>query len=103
MPFDLLLLPPPPPHTLLQNVLENYSQFIVLLTLASVHRPTWAAAAGMIRLLGFIVYVKGYQVRNIEAFCHLFLINRSLDIPLASKGQGRRASTSGEETRGNNC
>lgn len=47
---------------ILQNVLENYPQFIILLTLASVNRPAWGAAAGAMRLVGFVLYVKGYQV-----------------------------------------
>eukprot|EP00904_Undaria_pinnatifida_P000122 jgi/Undpi1/1010/HiC_scaffold_10.g04474.m1 len=49
-----------------QNVLENFPQFIVLLTLASVKRPTVAAAAGALRLIGFIRYVQGYQTGNPE-------------------------------------
>ena len=55
--FDVLTL-----FFVLQNVMENYPQFIVLLTLASVKRPTLAAAAGALRLLGFVLYVKGYRV-----------------------------------------
>lgn len=45
-----------------QNVLENYPPFLVGLALASVHRPILAAVAGLIRLAGFVAYVKGYQV-----------------------------------------
>ncbi|CAN0466601.1 unnamed protein product [Ascophyllum nodosum] len=44
-----------------QNILENYPQFLVLLALASVHRPTIAAIAGAIRLMGFVSYALGYQ------------------------------------------
>ncbi|CAN0350481.1 unnamed protein product [Ascophyllum nodosum] len=44
-----------------QNILENYPQFLVLLALASVHRPIIAAIAGAIRLMGFVSYALGYQ------------------------------------------
>ncbi|RLN97481.1 hypothetical protein BBJ28_00003737 [Nothophytophthora sp. Chile5] len=47
-----------------QNVLENIPVFYALLATSAyvsrVYRPTIAAAAGAVRILGFIVYVKGY-------------------------------------------
>jgi MAPEG family len=46
---------------MLQNVLENYPQFLALLGLASVHRPAVAAVLGAVRLIGFIGYVRGYS------------------------------------------
>lgn len=45
-----------------QNVLENYPIFLMLLAVSSINRPHIAAALGAIRLLGFVLYVKGYQV-----------------------------------------
>ena len=44
-----------------QNMLENYPQFLLLMGIASIHRPTLAAAAGAIRLVGFVLYALGYQ------------------------------------------
>ena len=51
-----------PPHAASQNVLENYPPYLLLLGLASVNRPTVAAAAGAVRLAGFVVYVISYRV-----------------------------------------
>ncbi|CAM9143789.1 unnamed protein product [Pylaiella littoralis] len=47
-----------------QNILENYPAFLLLLGLASVHRPTLAAAGGAVRLAGFVAYVIGYRSGN---------------------------------------
>ncbi|CAN0051723.1 unnamed protein product, partial [Ectocarpus fasciculatus] len=44
-----------------QNVLENYPQFLLLLGLAAIERPKFAAVAGAIRVAGFIVYVITYR------------------------------------------
>lgn len=53
---------PAPAFPTPQNVLENYPQFLVLFAMASIKRPTWAAVAGAIRLVGFVLYVTGYRV-----------------------------------------
>ncbi|ETW07239.1 hypothetical protein H310_01804 [Aphanomyces invadans] len=44
-----------------QNVLENLPVFLALLFVSSVYRPTWAAIAGFVRVVGFVVYVIGYS------------------------------------------
>ncbi|KAG7400884.1 Microsomal glutathione S-transferase 3 [Phytophthora boehmeriae] len=44
-----------------QNVLENIPVFYAMLATASIYRPKLAAAAGAIRIAGFIMYVKGYS------------------------------------------
>ncbi|CAM9792751.1 unnamed protein product [Ectocarpus sp. 12 AP-2014] len=44
-----------------QNVLENYPQFLLLLGLAAINRPKFAAVAGAIRVAGFVVYVITYR------------------------------------------
>ncbi|XP_022237308.1 microsomal glutathione S-transferase 3-like [Limulus polyphemus] len=44
-----------------QNFLENYTQFQVLLLLGGIHYPRLGAAAGLVWLLGRIVYTIGYS------------------------------------------
>ncbi|KAG2518545.1 hypothetical protein BBJ29_003059 [Phytophthora kernoviae] len=44
-----------------QNVLENIPTFYAMLATSSIYRPKLAAAAGVIRIAGFIMYVKGYS------------------------------------------
>lgn len=43
-----------------QNTLENYTQFLGLLLFAGLKYPTLAALAGVVNLLGRIVYALGY-------------------------------------------
>lgn len=64
----------------LQNVLENYPAFLVLLGLASVNRPTVAAAAGAIRLAGFVAYVLGYRVRHVWFACCVDVCSSTSDV-----------------------
>ncbi|KAH9068543.1 hypothetical protein Ae201684P_004249 [Aphanomyces euteiches] len=44
-----------------QNMVENLAVFLSLLVASSIYRPMWAAVAGLIRVLGFIVYVISYS------------------------------------------
>ncbi|KAF1334644.1 Microsomal glutathione s-transferase, partial [Globisporangium splendens] len=44
-----------------QNVVENLSVFFALLFASAVFRPGLAAIAGLVRILGFIAYVRGYS------------------------------------------
>ncbi|ETV68907.1 hypothetical protein H257_15254 [Aphanomyces astaci] len=44
-----------------QNVLENLPTFLSLLFVSSVYRPLWAAIAGLVRVIGFIVYIHFYS------------------------------------------
>ncbi|KAG6576502.1 Microsomal Glutathione S-transferase [Phytophthora cinnamomi] len=44
-----------------QNVLENLPLFYAMLATSSIYRPKVAAAAGFIRIAGFVMYVKGYS------------------------------------------
>ncbi|CAK4138071.1 unnamed protein product [Aphanomyces euteiches] len=44
-----------------QNMVENLPVFLSLLIASSIYRPMWAALAGLIRVLGFIVYVISYS------------------------------------------
>ncbi|OWZ22574.1 Microsomal Glutathione S-transferase [Phytophthora megakarya] len=44
-----------------QNVLEHLPLFYAMLATSSIYRPTIAAAAGVVRLAGFVMYVKGYS------------------------------------------
>ncbi|RLN97480.1 hypothetical protein BBJ28_00003736 [Nothophytophthora sp. Chile5] len=51
-----------------QNVLENTPLFYALLATSSIYRPKIAAAAGVVRLVGFILYFRaGLSVR----LCHV--------------------------------
>ncbi|DBA04040.1 TPA: hypothetical protein N0F65_009387 [Lagenidium giganteum] len=43
-----------------QNFLENVPFFFAFLVTSSVYRPCFAAIAGFVRLLGFIVYIESY-------------------------------------------
>ncbi|ETI52774.1 hypothetical protein F441_04130 [Phytophthora nicotianae CJ01A1] len=59
-----------------QNVLENLPLFYAMLATSSIYRPKVAAAAGVVRVVGFIVYVKGYSTgdpgkRRRGSFGHL--------------------------------
>eukprot|EP00924_Labyrinthula_sp_SR-Ha-C_P015821 snap_masked-scaffold_4-processed-gene-10.16-mRNA-1 protein AED:0.42 eAED:0.42 QI:0/-1/0/1/-1/1/1/0/144 len=47
-----------------QNVLENYPQFLALLAIASINRPTVAAAVGTVRLIAFVLFMTGYQSKG---------------------------------------
>lgn len=44
-----------------QNFLENFTQFQVMLLLGGIHYPQLGAAAGLVWLLGRIVYAVGYS------------------------------------------
>ncbi|KAH7474445.1 hypothetical protein PRIC1_013426 [Phytophthora ramorum] len=44
-----------------QNVLENLPLFYAMLATSSIYRPTIAAVAGVVRIAGFVMYVKGYS------------------------------------------
>ncbi|EGZ15719.1 hypothetical protein PHYSODRAFT_286365 [Phytophthora sojae] len=44
-----------------QNVLENLPLFYAMLATSSIYRPKVAAAAGLVRIAGFVMYVKGYS------------------------------------------
>ncbi|KAG7382085.1 Microsomal glutathione S-transferase 3 [Phytophthora pseudosyringae] len=44
-----------------QNVLENLPIFYAMLATSSIYRPKVAAAAGVVRVAGFIMYIKGYS------------------------------------------
>ncbi|KAE8996689.1 hypothetical protein PF010_g20168 [Phytophthora fragariae] len=44
-----------------QNVLENLPLFYAMLATSSIYRPKLAAAAGLVRVAGFVMYVKGYS------------------------------------------
>ncbi|KAG1710789.1 hypothetical protein DVH05_013514 [Phytophthora capsici] len=44
-----------------QNVLENLPLFYAMLATSSIYHPKVAAAAGVVRIAGFIMYVKGYS------------------------------------------
>lgn len=43
-----------------QNLLENIPLYLGLLVTSSPFRPEIAAGAGLVRLLGFVFYVRGY-------------------------------------------
>ncbi|KAL4087537.1 hypothetical protein PRIC1_013427 [Phytophthora ramorum] len=43
-----------------QNILENIPIFLALLFTSSIYRPQVAAIAGFIRILGFVLYMRGY-------------------------------------------
>uniref|UniRef100_A0AAV1V329 Glutathione S-transferase 3, mitochondrial n=1 Tax=Peronospora matthiolae TaxID=2874970 RepID=A0AAV1V329_9STRA len=43
-----------------QNILENIPIFLALLFTSSIYRPQIAATAGLFRILGFIMYMRGY-------------------------------------------
>lgn len=47
-----------------QNCLENYPPFLMLLAIGSLNRPYVAAGLGLIRVLGFLVYIQGYNTGN---------------------------------------
>ncbi|KAF0700978.1 Aste57867_8424 [Aphanomyces stellatus] len=68
-----------------QNVLENLPIFFALLltsayvALLFVYRPTWAALAGLVRIVGFVVYIHFYASgdpakRNYGAFGYIGLL-----------------------------
>ena len=62
-----------------QNTLENMPGFLVLLGTASIENPAWAAGAGLVWLLGRLVYAHGYysgipSKRNRGAFSYLGLL-----------------------------
>ncbi|TMW56480.1 hypothetical protein Poli38472_006490 [Pythium oligandrum] len=44
-----------------QNMLEALPLFLALLFTSSIYRPGVAAICGLVRILGFIVYVHGYS------------------------------------------
>ncbi|KAH9133847.1 hypothetical protein LEN26_003322 [Aphanomyces euteiches] len=62
-----------------QNMLENLPVFLSILATSSIYRPMWAAIAGLVRVLGFIVYVASYasgspEKRQYGAFGYLGLL-----------------------------
>ncbi|RLN52051.1 hypothetical protein BBJ28_00021775 [Nothophytophthora sp. Chile5] len=44
-----------------QNILENIPTFLVLFLLSAIYRPQIAAIAGLVRILSFVVYMRGYS------------------------------------------
>ncbi|CAG7729302.1 unnamed protein product, partial [Allacma fusca] len=44
-----------------QNTLENYPQFLLLLLLAGIEMPCVSSLAGLIWIVGRVVYALGYQ------------------------------------------
>ncbi|OWY93592.1 Microsomal Glutathione S-transferase [Phytophthora megakarya] len=44
-----------------QNILENIPLSLALLFTSSIYRPQIAVIAGFVRILGFIVYMRGYS------------------------------------------
>uniref|UniRef100_M4B3X4 Glutathione S-transferase 3, mitochondrial n=1 Tax=Hyaloperonospora arabidopsidis (strain Emoy2) TaxID=559515 RepID=M4B3X4_HYAAE len=69
-----------------QNVLESIPIFLALLFTSSIYRPQIAAMAGLFRILGFIMYMRGYasgdpKKRMQGGFGHLaMLVNAGLSI-----------------------
>lgn len=49
-----------------QNTLENYPQFLFMLTTGGLSHPCLASAAGLIYLAGRIAFAKGYYTGNPE-------------------------------------
>ena len=48
-----------------QNTLENYPQFLFMLTTGGLSHPCLASAAGLIYLAGRIAFAKGYYTGTI--------------------------------------
>ncbi|CAI5734581.1 unnamed protein product [Hyaloperonospora brassicae] len=69
-----------------QNILENVPIFLALLFTSSIYRPQLAVTAGLFRILGFILYMRGYasgdpKKRMQGGFGHLaVLVNAGLSI-----------------------
>ncbi|KAL3671445.1 hypothetical protein V7S43_003367 [Phytophthora oleae] len=44
-----------------QNIMENIPIFLALIFTSSIYHPQIAAIAGFVRILGFVVYMRGYS------------------------------------------
>ncbi|POM72086.1 Microsomal Glutathione S-transferase [Phytophthora palmivora] len=77
-----------------QNVLEHLPVFYAMLATSSIYRPKIAAAAGVLRIAGFIMYVKGYssgdpgkrRKGNFGHFGSLIMLGLSLEAALRILG-----------------
>ncbi|KAF4139126.1 MAPEG family [Phytophthora infestans] len=69
-----------------QNIVENIPSFVGLFFPSALYRPQVATAAGLVRILGFVVYMRGYssgdpQKRMQGAFGHFaLLVNVGLSV-----------------------
>ncbi|KAF4131652.1 MAPEG family [Phytophthora infestans] len=75
-----------------QNIVENIPSFVGLFFPSALYRPQVATAAGLVRILGFVVYMRGYssgdpQKRMQGAFGHFaLLVNVGLSVEAAHAG-----------------
>ncbi|POM80702.1 MAPEG family [Phytophthora palmivora] len=69
-----------------QNIMENIPIFLALLFTSAIYRPQIAVIAGFVRILGFILYMRGYssgdpKKRMQGGFGHLaLLVNVGLSV-----------------------
>ena len=68
-----------------QNTLENYPQFLFMLTTGGLSHPCLASAAGLIYLAGRIAFAKGYYTGMIFLYFELKWINQAQQFTYLTK------------------